>query len=194
MNKKTILIATLFLFLLIAVPLLQSLIFAHETSGKIVINQCIDAPYLNNEGDKNFELMFFGYVGCVKVCTPILRQLDNFYDSAQFASLKPYVGFSFVNLMPELKPDQPDLFAKAFNADFKGIYLSQKELMQIDRQFSLFFSKSIANPAEIDHSDHLYLLQWQRNGTLVLKNIYSTHPLNQDAIIADIRTFQKEMK
>lgn len=171
--------------------MMQFFIFAQNTNGKITVNKRIEAPYLS-ENKKKYLLMFFGYVGCVKVCTPILHQLGDFYGSAQFAPLKPYVGFSFVNLMPELEPDQPDFFAKSFNSDFKGVYLDQKELMQIDRQFSLFFAKSISDPGEIDHSDHLYLMERQKGGELILKNIYSTHPVNGKMIIADIRKLQEE--
>lgn len=192
-NKKTVLAAGMFLFLLIAVPLIQPLLFAQNKSGTIVVNQPIDAPYLQS-ADKEFVLMFFGYVGCTKICTPILHQLDNFYDSEPFAPLKPSVGFTFVNLMPEVEPEQPEAFAKSFNPEFKGVYLKQKELMRIDREFSLFFSKSLANPGEIDHSDHLYLIERQKNGKLILKNIYTTHPLHKEAIIADIQEYRKGQK
>ncbi len=96
--------------------------------------------------------------------------------------------------MPQLESNQPDLFAKSFNPEFKGIYLSQKELMGIDRQFSLFFSNSLRDEGEIDHSDHLYLLQRQKNGLLLMKNIYTTHPLNQKRLIHDILEIQKDIE
>jgi len=191
MNKKIILTVLLFIFLVIAVPLLQSLFFIQQTSGKIVIEQRIEAPYLRHT-DKDLALVFFGYVGCVKVCTPILHQLDAFYDSSLFAPVKPLVSISFVNLMPELEANQPELFAKSFNPHFQGVYLSQKELMGIDRQFSVFFSKSLSEPGEIDHSDHVYLIQRQKNGEILLKNIYTTHPLNKELIVKDILDLQKE--
>jgi len=191
MNKKITLAVLFFIFLLIAVPAIQSLFFAQQTTGKIIVDKNIDAPYLASS-DKDLILVFFGYVGCVKVCSPILKQLSDFYDSAEFSPIQPLVSFSFVNLMPQLESNQPDLFAKSFNPKFKGIYLSQKELMGIDRQFSLFFSNSLRDKGEIDHSDHLYLLQRQKNGVLVLKNIYTTHTLNQKILIEDIRKIQKE--
>ncbi|MDD4855777.1 MAG: SCO family protein [Sulfuricurvum sp.] len=193
MNKKIILAVIFFIFLVIAVPLLQSLFFTQQTNGKIVIEQRIDAPYLYNT-NKDLILVFFGYVGCTKVCTPILHELSNFYESKGFAPLKPFVAFSFINLIPELESNQPEMFAKAFNPEFKGIYLSQKELMTVDREFSLFFSKSLRDVREIDHSDHLYLIERQKNGSLILKNIYTMHPLNQEEIIKDILKLQKDRK
>jgi len=191
MNKKIILAVIFFLFLVIAVPLLQSLFFTQQTSGKMVIEQRIDAPYLQ-KSDKDFILVFFGYVGCVKVCTPVLHELSDFYESKGFAPIKPFVTFSFINLIPELESNQPEMFAKSFNPEFNGIYLSQKELMTVDRQFALFFSKSLRDVEEIDHSDHLYLIERQKNGLLILKNIYTMHPLNKDIIIKDILELQKD--
>lgn len=193
MSKKIILASILFLFLLIAIPMIQFFMLTQENGGRIAVNKRIEAPYLN-ENQKEYLLVFFGYVGCVKVCTPVLHQIGDFYASAQFAPLKPFVGVSFVNLMPELAPDQPDMFAKSFHPDFKGVYLMQKELMRVDRQFSLFFSKSISDPGEIDHSDHLYLIQRKKDGSLILKNIYSTHPIDRAMIMDDIRKLQKETK
>ncbi len=185
MNKKIILAVVFFIILLMAIPLFQAFLFTHQTSGKIIVEKQVDNSFFKHPS-KNLSLVFFGYVGCTKVCTPILYQLDSFYDSAEFSPLKPFVGVSFVNLMPDVQPDQPKAFAQSFNPNFEGIYLEQKELMGIDREFNLFFSKSLSEPSEIDHSDHLYLIE-QKNGVVVLKYIYSTHPINRELIISDIK-------
>lgn len=191
MNKKILFGVFLFILLIIVFPLVQSFIFATETAGKISVEEKIDASYLQSF-DKDLMLVFFGYVGCVKVCTPILHDLDALYDSKEFEPLRGTVGLMFVNLMPQLEPDQPDLFAKSFNSHFSGVYLSPKELMSIDRELGVFFSKSLSSPGEIDHSDNLYLIKRQNDGTLVLKSIYTMHPLNRDALLKDIGIFQKE--
>lgn len=190
MNKKIILATLFFIFLLMVAPLLFSFMFSHQSYGKITVEQQIDAPYLANTS-KDWMLIYFGYVGCTKVCTPILHDLDDFYDSTSFQPLKKSVGFCFVNLMPEVEQDQPDAFAKAFNTEFDGFYLTQKEILSIDREFNLFFSKSLRDVAEINHSDYLYLVHQGENGALVLKNIYTTHPLNRELIISDIHELQK---
>lgn len=193
MNKKIILAVTFFVLLLVAVPLVQSLFFAHQTVGRIMIDQPIDAPYLK-DSKKELTLVFFGYVGCMRVCTPILYQLDDFYDSSIFASLKPFVGVTFVNLMPEVGVDQPQSFAHSFNPQFEGVYLTQKELMGIDREFGVFFSKSLSEKGEIDHSDHIYLIERKKNGIVVLKNIYTTHPINRALIVSDIQKLVNEKR
>ena len=191
MNKKIVLGVLLFVLLMIIVPLLQSFLFSAHTAGKIEINQRINAPYLE-DSDKELMLVFYGYVGCVKVCTPILQKLDDFYDSKEFVPYKRSVGLNFVNLMPELESHQPDSFAKSFNPQFIGRYLSHKELMNIDRTLGVFFSKNLSQPDEIDHSDHLYLIKREKNGTLILKSIYTMHPLNRELLVHDISVLQEE--
>lgn len=193
MNRKVILAAVFFILLLVVVPFVQPLFFTQRTAGKVIINKSINAPYLQHS-KRDLTLVFFGYVGCTKVCTPILYKLNDFYNSAAFIPLKPFVGFSFVNLMPEIASDQPKIFAKSFNSDFEGVYLDQKELMRIDRNFTLFFSKSLMDAGEINHTDYIYLIERQKSGMVILRNIYTTHPLNKDTIISDIIELLKERK
>lgn len=191
MNKKIAFGVFLFILLIVIFPLMQSFLFASHTSGKIEIDKEINAPYLKSSKEE-LILVFYGYVGCVKVCTPILHQLDEFYDSKLFQADKSRVGVYFINLMPQLESHQPEQFAKSFNPKFEGIYLSQKELMNIDRELGIFFSKSLSIPDEIDHSDNLYLVQRQKNGTLVLKSIYTMHPLNRELLLKDIAELREE--
>lgn len=193
MSKKIFVPIIFFIVLILVIPVVQSMLFASHSTGKMVIDKKLDAPYL--QGSKqDLMLVFFGYVGCVKVCTPILQELDKLYDSKEFAKHKGNVDLMFVNLMPELEPDQPDLFAKSFNPSFKGIYLTQKQLMSLDRELGVYFSKSIKDTSEIDHSDNLYLIKKQKDGTLILKSIYSMHPLKSEMLINDIAKLSKEKK
>lgn len=193
MSKKAMLGILFFFLMILVIPAVQSMLFASRSAGKIVIEEKLDAPYLQMS-DKDFMLIFFGYVGCTKVCTPILHQLDEMYISKEFAPLQKTVGVTFVNLMPELAPDQPERFAQSFNPLFRGVYLSQKELMNIDRELAVFFSKSMSETTEIDHSDNLYLVEKLQDGSLVLKSIYSMHPLNRKMLINDISQLREEKK
>lgn len=192
-SKKIIIAGIFFIVVGIALPFGLSLFFAKQTSTKMVINEPIEVPYLQNNG-KDLQLVFYGYVGCTKVCTPTLHNLNHLFQLPAFAQIRPYVGMTFVNLMPEITPDQPDIFAKSFNPNFTGIYLNQKQVMSIDREFRLFFSKKLMSPDEMDHNDYLYLVQRLSNGTFILKNIYTTHPLDQATVINDIRNYLKEKK
>lgn len=179
------------LFIFLPLFIIAGLFFLSEASanpinGKKATDETINAPYLQ-KNPKRFQLVFFGYVGCQKVCTPMLHELSAFYESPRFSPLKPLVGFSFVNLVPEMEPHLPQAYAHGINRNFIGIHLNQKELDSIDKEFSLFIAKRLNEPGELDHSDHLYLIERDKNGTLLLKNIYHTHPLDKEKVIADIK-------
>lgn len=173
----------LLLLFFIAVPLFQSLIFSSNTGGAIYINKEIDTPYIKSE--KKNILIYFGYVGCADICTPFLSQLSRLYESEEFKTLKEDTDVFFINLTPNITPDQPDLFAKFFNKNFKGIYLSKREVLNIDKNFGLFFSEDLQDATELNHTDYLYLVQ-TKSDTKLLKSIYFTHPLRSEKLIDDM--------
>jgi protein SCO1/2 len=180
---KTLSIITLFVFFL-SVPFLQSLIFSTNSQGKIEVSKKIDASYINS--DKKFVLLFFGYVGCTDVCTPLLSSLSSLYESKEFKDVREDVDIIFVNLTPEVQEHQPELFAKFFNPAFKGVYLSRRETLSIDRTFGVFFSRSMSDKTELNHTDFLYLIQNTPNSKK-LKSMYSVHPFNKAKIIEDLK-------
>lgn len=180
----------LVLSVIVTIPFIQALFFTQQTKGKIEINEVIDAQYLAIS-KKEYTLVFFGYVGCAHVCTPVLKNLSDFYGSTAFSTLRPFVDLTFINLRPEVEPNQPEVFAKSFNTNFKGVYLTRKQLMSIDKELNVYFSKQLGNTSELDHSDHIYLVKHERNGTLTLKNIYTTHPFNAKVVIHDLTEFIK---
>lgn len=147
----------------------------------------IHAPYLN-VGQKEYMLVFYGYVGCTHICMPILDTIKALYTSNNFIPYQHKVDIIFVNLLPKIDKNQPDLFAKSYHPDFYGVYLSEKELSTLDKELQLFFTKSKEKSYDIDHSDHLYLIHPEPNGTLKLINIHTTHPLNIQQIIDDLNT------
>lgn len=149
----------------------------------MVIEKEVKADFIKS--DKKFVLLFFGYFGCRDVCTPILEEMSKMYESKEFEELKESVDFVFVNLTPEVEAFEPDLFAKYFNNDFKGVYLSKSELFSMDRNFELYFARSLSDNSELDHTDNLYLIE-NNSKTKVLKSIYSTHPIKRKKLIDDI--------
>lgn len=174
-----------YFLVIFAFTMISSVLFAQESKVKIVFDKTIKADYLN-VGKKEYMLVFYGYVGCVKVCTPVLDDLKRFYSSDSFSKFIPSVDFIFVNLLPSIAPEQPDQFAKSFNRNFLGVYLTKKQLLGIDKELSLYFSKEPDGSFELDHSDYLYLIKREKDGKLSLINIYTTHPLNEQAVIDDL--------
>ncbi|MDD5400868.1 MAG: SCO family protein [Sulfurimonas sp.] len=184
---------TIFILILFfsAVPFVQSLFFSGNSKGAIKVEREIKADFIKS--DKKFILLFFGYFGCRDVCTPIMEEMARLYESKEFEEVKDSVDFLFVNLTPEVEKSQPDLFAKYFNKNFNGVYLSKSELFAIDRNFELYFARSLSDDTELNHTDNIYLIQ---NGvkTKVLKSIYSTHPLKIKKLIDDIIQIKKNLE
>lgn len=182
-NIKKRYIYILLLLFFIAVPLFQSLIFSSNSKGTIYIDKKVTAPFIKS--DKENIIIYFGYVGCADICTPFLYKLADLYESDDFKTLKENTDVFFVNLTPKIAPDQADLFAKFFHKEFKGIYLSRKELLSLDRTFAVFFSDDLQDSTELNHTDYLYLIK-NKSKIKVLKSIYFTHPLRCEKIINDI--------
>ena len=149
--------AIIALFLLI-IPLLQSFFFRYTTDGNIRVDKEVKADFLP-KSEKKIILLFFGYYGCGDICTPFLENLSLIYDSKEFLPYQKTVDFYFVNLNPRVKKHEPQDFANYFHKNFKGIYLSQEEIMHIDRNFGLYHAVSLQDKNEITHTDNLYLLE-----------------------------------
>lgn len=180
--KKLYAVLLLVLFF-VTVPLFQSLIFSTQSEGVIYVKEDITLDFLHS--DKKNILIYFGYVGCANICTPFLQKLNHLYESDAFAPLKKDTDVFFVNLTPNIEPEQADMFAKIFNEKFQGIYLSKKELFNIDRNFGLFFSDNLRDIGEVNHTDYLYFVQ-NKFDTKHLHSIYFTHPLRIQKLIDDM--------
>lgn len=187
MKKKATFTFLALSFFMFSFVLFQNLLFSSTNlqNSKFVINKEIDSHILDSIQKENV-ILFFGYVGCTDVCTPLLQELNTMYSLDTFSELHDSTDIVFVNLIPELKPDQAQLFASFFNDNFIGLHLSKQELYSIDRKFSLFYTPSLSDKNELSHSDSIYLLK-KINGTFMLKNIYMTHPFNPNQLIQDIK-------
>ena len=162
---------------------MQSLIFSNENKGFFYINTKIQADFIHS--DKPNLLIYFGYVGCNDICTPFLHKLSQFYESQEFQILRKETDVFFINLTPNIEPSQADSFVKSFHKEFKGIYLSRKEIQNLDRNYKLFFSDDLINQDEMNHTDYLYFITNNKDSK-ILKSIYFTHPLRTQKLIHDM--------
>jgi len=156
-----------------------------DKKEKIEVNQNVEVPWLT-KSNKKVTLLFFGYVGCADVCAPLLYDLQTLYRSEELKELKSEIEVVFINLIPQMQPQSVDEFAKSFDMEFKGIYLSQKVLTRIEREFRLFFSTSVFDTKAVNHTDHVYLISNGRDRKL--NAIYTTHPLDKELLSKDIKT------
>lgn len=136
--------------------------------------------------DKSVVVLYFGYVWCGTVCSPILQQLALSYQTLEQEN-RAHTAVVFANLTPQIPRHQPQIFADAFNKEFVGVYLNKRELSDIEREFALFYSQGLTQNSQMTHSDLVYLLTKERD-EFTLKNIYTTHPLNTKSLINDIKS------
>lgn len=128
-------------------------------------------------------MVFFGYVACPDICSPALTELSQIYNKVD----QDNVAFYFVNLQHRSHPIIVDEYAKAFNKNFKGIYLSYDNILDIKRNLKFFYLPSAVEKDIIDHSGYLHLLVKNKDSTYSQKYIYTTRPFHTEFIINDIQ-------
>jgi len=146
------------------------------------------ARVLNNQAD--IELVFFGYAGCLDVCTPRIEAIKQWYLTLSKKQQKR-IGVRFFDLSIPKDPQTPDIFIKAFHKNFTGVYLSQKELRTYTKEFNVYFSDSLLKKGEINHSAHLYITK-RTTTNKELRAIYTAFPYNFVLINSKLKTLLEE--
>ena len=183
--------ASIIFSLIISISILVMIIPSFFTKGisRISLNQELHLPLILDD-TKEIQLLFFGYTGCVNVCTPRLQELSAFYNILD-AKTKAKVGVAFLDISAPEDKKHPDNFAKHFNKEFKGIFLTPETLREYTKAFRVYFSKSLTEKTEFDHSSNLYLVKKQDN-TKNLRYIYTAHPFDFKQIKLDIEELLHE--
>ena len=78
-----------------------------------------------------------------------------------------------------------------FNKNFKGIYLEQNVLRDYTKVFSVFFSQSLIDKTEYDHTANLYLIK-KDNNKKKIRYIYNAYPYDVKQIKIDIEELLNE--
>jgi protein SCO1/2 len=183
MRTKITKVSLLLLVILVSVLIMTLPTFQTKELSRIVLSQQIDFDMLLDT-KQDVELLFFGYAGCVDVCTPRLSDLGRWYASLP-EKMRERVGLKFIDLSVPEQKDLPMDFAKAFHPDFQGIFLSESELRRYTKAFSVYFSSSLTQKSEFNHTAHLYLLKRDSRGKR-LRFVYSAYPYDFQQIKSDI--------
>ncbi len=183
--------AVFILFLVVFVSILIMIIPTFFTKGisRVTLHKEINLPLVMND-ENDIKLLFFGYSGCRDICTPRLYSIDEFYKTLD-RETKKRVGVEFLDISIPVDKTLPLRFAQFFNPDFKGIYLSQTTLRDYTKPFDVFFSQSLMDEAEYDHTANLYLMK-KTPGKKELRYIYSAYPYDYKQISQDIKELINE--
>jgi len=189
MQKK--IYAGLMILSVILVSILIMIIPTFFTNGisRISLNKEINLPLILND-TKDIKLVFFGYSGCSDICTPRLYSISEVYNDLDKESQKR-VGVEFLDISVPSDYTLPSRFAQYFNPDFKGIFLNEKVLREYTRAFDVYFSQSLSDAMEYDHTANLYLVK-KTNNTKELRYVYSSYPYDLQQINLDIKELLNE--
>lgn len=163
--------------------------FSSKHSGRVEMHREINLPLLDAQKEK-LLFVFFGYTGCVDICTPRLTQVGHWYRSLK-DPLQEESKFLFFDLSRPAEISMPDEFAKAFNPEFEGIYLDDETLNDYSRAFDVYYAPSLSREYEYDHTPHLYMLKKGKHG-YNLRYIYFAYPYDLQQIETDIKELLRE--
>ena len=151
--------SSVILLLVVVVSILIMIIPTFFTKGvsRVSLNQELELPLVLND-EKDIKIVFFGYSGCVDICTPRLSSLTEYYENLN-DTLKTRVGVEFLDVSTPNDTTLPSRFAQFFNKDFKGIYLNQTILHKYTKVFNVYFAQSLIDKTEYDHTSNIYIVK-----------------------------------
>ncbi len=182
---KQKLTASLLILLVLLVSIAAVILPTFFTKGvsRIELNQELDLERILDK-QHEIELVFFGYAGCRNICTPRLEALGNWYAKLP-AETQKHLGLKFIDISMREDKTLPDSFAKAFHQDFEGIFLDKDVIRVYTKTFSIYFSKSLIDENEIDHTAHLFIVK-RNDDHKQLRFIYTAYPYDFEQIRSDI--------
>lgn len=189
MQKKIYSVVLIIFVVMISVAVMIIPTFFTKDISRVSLNKQIDLPLILDD-TKEIKLVFFGYSGCTKICTPRLYSLATFFNTLP-QNIKKRVGVEFVDISSPDDKELPQMFAHSFNKEFKGIYLDQKILRNYTKEFDVYFSRSLLDKTEFDHTANLYLLK-KSNNKKEIRYIYSSYPYDYKQIRSDIEELLNE--
>jgi len=181
--------------LLLASVLLVSILvttlptFFTKGVSRVSMQREFNLPLALND-EKDVKILFFGYSGCTDVCAPRLFSINKFYKTLD-EKLKKRVGVEFVDISTPQDESLPSRFAKFFNDDFKGIRLKRDTIREYTKKFNVFFSKSLMNDGEYDHTANLYLVT-RFQGKKTIRFAYNAYPYDFKQIKLDLQELTNE--
>jgi len=155
-----------------------------QHAGRSEDRRYVDFPFLKGE-TADSVLVYFGYVGCTRVCTPALNDLAEIYREAQRRDLKHIPAVWFINMTPQMDPLSVQSWAEHFDKGFKSYAPNESELQKMVHTLNLVYTRL---GVKAEHMPYAYLLQKKGEG-YELVYIYTSSPYNRDLILNDIGAF-----
>jgi len=155
------------------------------SEGRLHVHKHVVFPK-NTPKLKKHTLVFFGYVGCPTVCTPRMEEIAHIYKDFVKKSKTDKLSVLFVNLKATMSTQEADEYAKAFHPEFMGITYEKQKLLTTLRMFQAYYSHSLFDTEEIEHSQFLYFVHKDTSDDFYLHNIYTHIPYNKEMVVDDL--------
>jgi protein SCO1 len=172
-----LIVAAFGLIVSLAFPMLSD----PESAGRSEKRMKVDFPFLQQERSESV-LIYFGYVGCTRVCTPALNDLAKIYRDALALGIEHPPSLWFVNMTPQMDTESVQSWAEHFDPDFKSYAPNEAELNKMVRTLNLVYTQL---GAEAEHMPYAYLVRKTDSG-YELVYVYTSSPYNRDLLLHDI--------
>ncbi len=164
--------------------------FAYESEqsiseGRIHVHKHVEFPKDTPEL-KRHVLVFFGYVGCNEVCNLRMAEIAKIYNAFFDRKQGGELSVLFINLHPSVSTAQADAYAKAFHPSFHGISYEKQTLLNMLRMFNVYYSHSLTDRNEIEHTQFLYFVHKDTTQHFYLYNIYTHAPYDTKMVVDDL--------
>lgn len=168
--------------LLVFAPGMLPMFSKEGEAGVVRIDRKIDAEALKGF-DQKIVLLFFGYVGCRDVCTPMLNDIARIYRKIP-KNLD--VKVLFVNVDPRADALQEDQFAGFFQDDFSALHVSDAMRQRLMRECDVYATESMSEQGAFDHTSYLFALKRHDDG-YHLRRIFIHAPLQDETVIRELQ-------
>ena len=189
MKKKLQSASILILVVIVSVLIMVIPTFFTKGISRVSLNKEVNLPLILDD-EREVKLLFFGYSGCSDICTPRLQSINTFFEGLD-SNMKEQIGVEFLDISVPDDSNLPSRFAEYFNPSFKGIYLNKEVLREYTKPFDVYFSQSLFNNSEYDHTANIYIVKKTQNKK-ELRYIYNSYPYDFKQIILDIRGLLNE--
>lgn len=156
-----------------------------KNAGRCEDRRVVDFPFLKGEKSE-LVLVYFGYVGCTRVCTPALNDLSEIYSEIAAKGFKHSPSVWFVSMIPEMDSVSVQSWAEHFDQRFKSYAPAQHELDEMVHTLNLVYTKM---GVEAEHMPYVYLMR-KSGEKYELLYIYTSSPYNRSLILKDIGALQ----
>jgi protein SCO1/2 len=144
---------------MLLVPAILFLGLSYSGYSMPVKNRDVSESVFLVESTKQYEVIFFGYVGCSFICPTALFTLGDVLEEIRNEHPEIEIGGIFVDVNAETQIRRAHEYSQYFSSTITGVNVSKSELDRLRKQFGIQVYQT-ADPIDmIAHTDHFFLVE-----------------------------------